>query len=458
MDNFQILLDKNRQKKLSILCVGDSMIDEYYQIEVNRISPEFPMPVMSTTNSSPTHVKLGGVGNVAAQFKHFNVDVKIDCFINSSFRETLIKQQFTNIKMAREFPWDVIKIPVKRRYLEGEIQIIRLDIEEPNYGFSEVGISAIRLDSFNEIKNQDVVIFSDYGKGFFGDLNYLEIYKNSITIVDPKCGSLKKWKGCTIFKPNAKEAKDLSGLNEWKEQSLYFKKALNCEAVVITNSGKSVCGIWKDEFFEYIPEQKVSVRSSVGAGDCFVAFLAMAVGHGFIGVDAVEIAYHAGSKYVQGMYNRAITPAELSLNKIVNPDDLLNRDFKLVFQNGCFDIIHSGHIQALKFAAQKGDKLVVALNSDESIKRLKGESRPVKPLKERLAVMAAIDVVDFVTYFEEDTPLEILQRCKPDVLVKGAQYEGKIIGEEIVPETYRAPMVDGVSTTILLGDKHHRCN
>jgi D-beta-D-heptose 7-phosphate kinase/D-beta-D-heptose 1-phosphate adenosyltransferase len=457
MDKFQLFLKKNREKRLSIYCLGDILLDLYYQVEVNRISPEFPMPVMSMKRDTPV-VKPGGVGNVATQFKHFNVNSRLFCFLNIKL-EHVLKQ--LNVKYCDLMFNSSIKIPVKQRYLEKDIQITRLDIEDQDYGLNKTEIEECRAQLVKELKaypRQDVTILSDYGKGLFSEENIIkELSSDSITIVDPKYGPLKKWQGCTIFKPNAKEAKELSGLTDWKEQSLYFKRELDCEAVVVTNSGKSVYGIWGDEFFEYFPEEKVSVRSSVGAGDCFVAFLAMAVGHGFRGVDAVEIAYYAGAKYVQGTYNRPITPAELSPNKIVMPEDLLNRDFKLVFQNGCFDILHSGHIQSLKFAAQKGDKLVVALNSDESVKRLKGDSRPIKPLSERMAVMAAIDVVDFVTCFEEDTPLEILQKCKPDVLVKGAQY-GKIIGEEIVPETYRAPMVDGVSTTILLGDKPHLCN
>lgn len=457
MDKFELFLEKNRQKRLSIHCLGDALIDMYFQVEVNRISPEFPMPVMSMRRDD--HVsKPGGVGNVAAQFKHFNIDLTLFCFLSARL-ETILKAN--NIKYCDLLSPAYLRIPVKQRYLEKDIQITRLDIEDKNYGESDEVIKKCRRELANEMlnyKKPDVVVLSDYGKGFFGEENIVKNYPNAITIVDPKNGTLTKWHGCTIFKPNAQEAKNLSGLDDWKDQALFFKQQLNCKSVVITNSGKSVSGIWEHEFFEYIPENKVSVRSSVGAGDCFVAFLAMVVGHGFTGVDAVEIAYYAGSKYVQGMFNRPITPAELSPSKFVKPEDLINRDFKLVFQNGCFDIVHSGHIQALKFAAQKGDKLVVALNSDESIKRLKGTSRPIKPLSERMAVMAAMEMVDFVTYFEEDTPLEIIETCKPDVLVKGAQYTGKIVGEDIVSEVYRAPMVDGVSTTILLDGKHHLCS
>ena len=238
---------------------------------------------------------------------------------------------------------------------------------------------------------------------------------------------------------------------DWQDQAKFFYDRLNCQSVVITRGGGGVVGITDGQLWEFKPESQVKVESVVGAGDCFCAFLAMATAHGFKAKEAAEIAWKAGAIYVQNSMNRPIVPAELCEDKIVHPADLSSRDFKLVFTNGCFDILHEGHIESLKFAKSKGEKLVVALNSDESIKRLKGPDRPVKNLRQRMAVMAAIRYVDFVTYFEEDTPLEVIKTIVPDVLVKGSQYTGPIVGEDIVSEVYRAPMVDGVSTTILLG-------
>ena len=124
------------------------------------------------------------------------------------------------------------------------------------------------------------------------------------------------------------------------------------------------------------------------------------------------------------------------------------RDFHLAFTNGCFDILHEGHLNTLRFAKSKGDKLVVALNSDASIKRLKGEGRPIKPLDQRMAVMAALDMVDFVVSFDEDTPQQVIEKIRPDALIKGADWEtGAIVGSDIVPEVYRAPILEGLSTT-----------
>ena len=454
-------LKRNTEKKLSIFCFGDAVIDEYYQVKVDRISPEFPMPVMIMQEEKPIR-KLGGVANVIMQFKHFNIDTYLCSFVDSKL-EFLLQQNNIDFYDS-EFMVSGKKalIPVKKRFLDGEVQVTRLDIEKANYGLQKHEIDKYLPSMISQIGSRerpDVVVLSDYCKGFFSsNFNWCKnVFKDSITIVDPKQGSLDQWVGCTIFKPNAKEAKILSGCETWQEQAFFFEKVLGCRAVVITHGDEGVYGSWDGTLFEYHPSESVKVKSVVGAGDCFTAFLAMAVGHGFQGMDAIKIAYKAGSRYVQGIYNKPIFPVELSDSKIVSAHDLKNRDFKLAFQNGCFDIIHSGHLQALRFAASKADKLVVALNSDASVKRLKGDSRPIKPLHERMAVMASLEMVDFVVSFEEDTPLEVIKACRPDVLVKGAQYgEGTIVGEDIVPETYRAPMIDGVSTTTLLDKLHPR--
>jgi D-beta-D-heptose 7-phosphate kinase/D-beta-D-heptose 1-phosphate adenosyltransferase len=218
--------------------------------------------------------------------------------------------------------------------------------------------------------------------------------------------------------------------------------------VVITHGGDKVVGLDGNDFFSYCPKKAVSVASVVGAGDCFCAFFAMSLGHGFKIAEATEIAWNAGALYVQGKMNRPITPAELSPNGIVEPEDLRDRDFKLVFTNGCFDLLHDGHIKTLEFAKEKGQKLVVALNTDASIRRLKGEGRPVMPLEQRMRVMANLKPVDFVVSFDEDTPLEVIKKIRPDVLVKGQDYQlENIVGADIVPEVCRAPIIPGLSSS-----------
>lgn len=442
-------LQRGRQQRLEIHCIGDAMVDEYYQVRVKRISPEFPMPIMWSPDNMSVR-RPGGVANVAHQFRHFNVACKTFCFGDPWARKEFAKH---DLDIVGIYVGDSCRLPIKRRFLECTVQITRHDIEAPLCGLTrkEVDFGNKQLKSkIEEFHPPDVAIFSDYDKGMFTspDFRLSDYYPNVTTIVDPKRGPIQKWHGCTIFKPNAKEAAELSGLNDWRDQCKYFQDTLDCESVVITMGGEKVVGVWQGEFFEYRPSRPVHVESVIGAGDCFAAFFAMGVGYGFTVAESAEIAWNAGAIYVQSNMNRPIIPAEVSWDGIVEPEDLRSRDFKLVFTNGCFDLLHEGHLNTLRFAKEKGDKLVVALNSDESVKRLKGEGRPVKSLEQRMAVMAALEMVDFVVSFPEDTPAEVINKIKPDALVKGGDWQtGTIVGEGVVPEIYRAPIIDGLSTT-----------
>jgi D-beta-D-heptose 7-phosphate kinase / D-beta-D-heptose 1-phosphate adenosyltransferase len=455
-------LKKQRSQKLNIHCVGDAMIDEYYSVSVNRISPEFPMPIMHSEKDNAIR-KPGGVANVVYQFRHLNVNARLICFSDTEatviFREHNLN--FTPCIMGSSI------IPRKKRFLDNGIQVKRWDIEQANCGLSDpIKQRKDALEFTKNFEQPDVVILSDYDKGFFEGINvdpskdwtsnqqWLERYKDCITIVDPKHGPVLKWNGCTVFKPNAKEAKELSGLIDPKEQCKFFIDTIGCQSVIITQGGKGFVSMTGNEYFEYNSESCCSLPESViGAGDCFSAFLAQALGLGFSAKESAIIAFEAGAIYVTNRMNRPIVPAELIKDKLVEPEDLLHRDFKLVFTNGCFDLLHRGHLQTLRFAKSKGEKLVVALNTDSSIKRLKGESRPIKTLAEREAVMAALDMVDFVVSFDEDTPYEIIQKCKPDILVKGGDYQHSKISEKygsIVKEIYISPSIEGLSTSNFL--------
>ncbi len=452
----QKFLQKNRQRRLNVHVLGDAMVDEYYEVKVNRISPEFPMPIMWSPTDDPVR-RPGGAANVAYQFKNFNAVVLLYCLPDTNFADKVFRDHGVN-RRGPSLNHIGSTLPIKRRFLDGYTQITRHDIESPLCGVS-AEIIDLYTDSLCQLvvsypKKPDVAIFSDYNKGFFAsdEHDLLDKYHNSITIVDPKKGPLRKWRGCDIFKPNAKEAFELSGKKKWREQAKHLQNELDCESVVITDGGKKVSGVWRDEFFCFKPDKSVEVESVIGAGDTFCVFLALAVGHGFTVPEAAEIAWNAGSVYVQNNLNRPIVPAELSPSGIVHGSDLASRDFKLVFTNGCFDLLHEGHLQTLRFAREKGDKLVVALNSDESVKRLKGDDRPIKPLSQRMAVVAALEMVDFVVSFEEDTPFEVIKVIQPDVLVKGDDYKkNEIIGADIVPEVFTAPMIPDLSTTVLIG-------
>lgn len=450
MSLIQKFLNKNRENSIKIHCVGDAMIDEYYKVKITRISPEHPVPVMSCQNDFLR--RPGGAANVAYQLKHLNVDVNLLCFYDDVAQRVFTQHSLSCLNQN----FDSSKLPIKRRYLDNGIQVApRHDFEIPMCGLSQDQIEKIS-QNLEDIINQNrpqVAILSDYNKGFFYSKKFkiIDYYKDVLTIVDPKKGPIDKWKGCTVFKPNCKEAEEISGKKNWKDQAVYFQKELECAAVVITFGGEKVVGIYDNQFFEYYPSKKVDVESVIGAGDCFISFFATSMGHGFNPVESAEIAWNAGAVYVQQRMNRPVVPAELADNKIIFPQDLVKRDFKLVFTNGCFDILHKGHISTLNFAKSKGDKLLVALNTDDSIKKFKDKKRPVVPLEHRLDVVSSLSCVDFVTFFEEETPEKILKIIKPDVIVKGGDYTlEKVCGSDFVPEVYLSPYVPNISTTKIL--------
>ena len=199
------------------------------------------------------------------------------------------------------------------------------------------------------------------------------------------------------------------------------------------------------------PSTNFEAVSVIGAGDCFTAILTLSMLEGFSIAESAGRAMKASSVYVQKKYNSPVTPLDLIEGKFLSDPSLLrNRNFKLAFTNGCFDLIHNGHISSLKFAKSKADKLVVALNDDQSVSRLK-PNRPIQSLQDRINIISSLDFVDYVVSFSEDTPLKVINSVDPDVLVKGDEYTpDQIIGSDIVKEVFTFPMVGGLSTTRLL--------
>jgi D-beta-D-heptose 7-phosphate kinase / D-beta-D-heptose 1-phosphate adenosyltransferase len=460
-------LEKNRTYRPTIHCVGDAMVDEYYEGVVNRISPEFPMPILTSTTDNPIR-RPGGIANVGYQLKNFNVEEKTICFSDFNTSLSLFEHDSLRIKRSISVSIDNYsgQIPVKERYLSNGIQVFRHDIEKPDYGLSKEALAKLHKSLYNSVKKiplPDVAILSDYNKGFFSYKfaeRWNEFYRyemwgmqnhnkgTCVTIVDPKTGPLCNWSGCSIFKPNAKEARELTGETNPREQVAFMRRVLGeSTKIAITMGGDGVFG-WDEKYFEYKPTKKVHVDSAIGAGDCFVAILALATAHKMPLIEAVEVAYRAGEIYVQNNLNRPVVPAELSTSKIVQPEDLLHRDFKLVFTNGCFDGgLTSAHVEYLNYAKSLGHKLVVAVNSDESVKTLKGSHRPVFDLQERMKVLSGLGCVDFVTHFEEETPLNIIQKLMPAIIVKGGDYRPEDVVGYGLAEVVVTKKFDTTSTT-----------
>lgn len=411
--------------------VGDVMLDEYHEVTVSRISPEFPIPVMKSRHDRAKTVP-GGAANVAIQFQNFNTRVYLTGITGQVMR--IMPQRV--VKEHSPHPSDG-PIPIKKRFYQGDFPIARWDIEEDDSTLRE--LSAWKFNDF-ELKRTPVTIFSDYNKGLFKSGWHKRFLADRLSVVDPK-SDLDLWTGCTVFKPNSVEAKALTGESDWRNQATALKNKIGCRDVVITQGGEGVVGLTPNGFFEYSPTRSSEVNSVIGAGDCFVAMLGLALSHGFTTPEAASIAFEAGAIYVQAKHNRPLKPAELLTRK---------RGERVVFTNGCFDILHAGHIHTLEFAKRQGDILVVGVNTDASVKRLKGDKRPINSLQDRIRVLEAMKCVDGVVPFAESTPIELIRYVRPDVIVKGGDYRPEdVVGHELA-EVVIAPTVGGLSTTHII--------
>jgi len=453
MNIFTEFLKRNSQKKIKIGVVGDAMVDEYYYVNVKKISPEFPIPVMHSDTSTPSYSLPGGAANVAYQFAHFNADVHLISCIDSAAHQ-VFSSHGINTRFSKHIS---TPIPRKKRFYSEDFPTYRWDVET-NY---KLDTSEVWPTIFSQLKNSneffDVLIFSDYNKGFFNPEVANDLINNfhncRYRIVDPK-KDLSFWKGCTLIKPNYSEACDLTGTCNTADQIDYIEDVCDCRIVMITKGGNGVvgqvCGAVDGEF-SYEPKTKISPSSVIGAGDCFMAFTAMGLAHDFMPHEIAELAFEMGALYVQEKHNSPITKLKIlkkydpEAAKFIIPE--LPRDFSLCFTNGCFDILHRGHIETLKFAKSKAEKLVVAVNTDASVARLK-PGRPINTLENRMTVLANLECVDYVVAFDEDTPYELIKKLKPNVLVKGSEYDpALIVGADIVDKVYVSPMIPELSTT-----------
>ena len=437
------LLERQFERRARIAVVGDSMLDEYYEVSADRLSPEFPIPVMLSEDGRPFRVALGGAANVCAQFKNFNFDVELFSLTNERIKEIRGSVAMDRCIFSK-------RVPVKKRFYRDKFPLCRMDVESDRYGLSEDQIAVLREKIFERLHGSefDVVVFSDYGKGFFCGLEEIVSHAGNecITIVDPKNGPVEKWKGCSIIKPNFKEARSLTGVDDWRRQCDIMMSKTGCQAVIITQEGSGVVGNVMGVPFEYRPEFTSEAVSVIGAGDCFMALISMCMAHSIDIRKAVEIAFRGCSAYVLRPFNSPISPVDLESGKMVRGDSLRGRDFSLSFTNGCFDILHPGHVALLEFARSKADRLVVALNSDGSVARQGKSHGLVNELSVRKRMVSALECVDYVIEFDEDTPERLIREIRPDVLVKGSDWPNPA-GSEFAGEVCLFDLLEGHSTT-----------
>ena len=484
MDYCADFVVKDQEKKVVVGIVGDAMLDEYYRIDSERISPEYPIPVEVSESDEPFLTMPGGAANVAHQMQNCNAYVSLFCLADLDAKQVFDKFGFhTHAVIMSD-----ADIPRKKRYCHKRIPaayLSRRDVEKYH------GTKEYRTELYSIFKEwvksvrPDVVIMTDYNKGVFNydtsEEGYLARRLINIcrqckvpVVVDPKSGPLEQWRGCTLFKPNRTEATAFTGTDEWKDQLVYIHNALvgrhRNHQVVITRGGESVVGYddtgpWEitAQSLSHLPD--IDEQSVIGAGDCFVSFLAMAYARGFKPSQAAVVAYVAGANYIQQRHNQAIYPRQLlggTKSKIIRPIELDGRNFNIAWTNGAFDLVHPGHVSTLQHAKDAikkrhpGGKLVVGVDSDQSVRKLKGRGRPINPLADRMEVIAALGCVDYVVSFHTDGLYQILKNVKPDIIVKakGKEYlkNEDVVGHDIVgpDNVVWAPLLENRSSTRIM--------
>ena len=375
---------------MKVLVIGDIIIDKYIYGTSTRISPEAPVPIV---NIEQVSTSLGGAGLVYENLKKLGIDVTL---------------------FETEQPQSI-----KTRIISDGHYITRLD-EDENADSNAVLSNVLRSD----FSQYDYVILSDYDKGVLDNAKQIIAHINSQgpkVIVDPKRYA-HDYEGAWLVKPNHNEYTKFE-FDEWKDN------------IITTDAGHNVTA--KIDDIEYnIPVETVEVSDVTGAGDCFMAAFVYGLTKGYTHKKCLEIAVKGSTESVKhsGTY-------------ILNKEDLENT---VVFTNGCFDILHTGHFELLKAAKEKGDKLIVGLNDDNSVKRLKGDNRPINPVEIRKKQLEILSWVDEVIVFSEDTPYNLIKSLKPTLIVKGGDYKvNEVVGHDLT-SVYIVPTVEDFSTTSIL--------
>ena len=459
-----------------VLIVGDLILDRYLLGDVSRISPEAPIPVLSARGSEE---RPGGACNVAANLVAMNADVDIVGVVGDEgagrmLRELLVKLGIDDTGCVVDKTRPTIQ---KTRMMSGAHQMLRVDQENAR-ALDGAALQAVLAILPERVRRARAVVLSDYGKG----LLTREVIETTIqsaraagvpVLVDPKGEDYRRYSGATLVTPNRKEAEQAIGRRIGSNADLpgaadELMALASLDAAVITLGADGI--FFKSRHGEqgHVAAQARAVFDVTGAGDTVVAQLAFYLADGLSLENAVGLANEAAALVVARLGTHAVTRGELralfhnaprTSSKIIADADLdqaladwRRENKRVVFTNGCFDILHVGHVEYLRFAQSKGDVLIVGVNTDESVSRLKGPSRPLNTLKDRMAVLAALEMVDAVTAFGEDTPAKIIQRVTPQVLVKGEDWADKgVVGREWVEahggQVVLAPLVAGKLTT-----------
>ncbi|CAL78892.1 bifunctional protein RfaE (Involved in ADP-L-glycero-D-manno-heptose synthesis); putative kinase (N-terminal); putative sugar nucleotide transferase (C-terminal) [Bradyrhizobium sp. ORS 278] len=468
----------------TVLCVGDLMLDEFVYGEVSRISPEAPAPVIAVQRSE---TNIGGAGNVARNIAALGAR---GIFVGLVGQDAAGDQLEAELAKVDGIESVLVRDPSrpttrKVRFVSEHFSthMLRADWERAAPASEDIEQKLIAA-ILPLIARADIVLLSDYAKGVLT----ARVLRNVIdatrragkrVIVDPKSANLAIYRGASVLTPNRKEFSEATRSRAETEQEIAAAAQdaiylADCEAILVTQSERGMTLVPRQGDPIHVPAYPVKVRDVSGAGDTVVAVLAAALAAGAAWEDALRMASAAAAVAVSKQGTASVTSAELrrkilphayraAEEKIIENDGELatrvavwrSEGLRVGFTNGCFDILHPGHVKVLTAARAACDRLVVGLNSDTSVKRLKGESRPVQDERARAEVLAALEAVDLVAIFTEETPLRLIELVRPSVLVKGGDYtREQVVGHEVVEaaggEVLLIDILKGHSTTALV--------
>lgn len=462
---------------VTVAVVGDLMLDETWTGEVSRVAPEAPVPLLALSAMSR---RAGGAGNVVENLAALGARVVALGAVGPEEEGQWLARRLTSLPGASgtivEDPFRTT--PVKRRMVSDGRQILRVD-SEIAAGLSPLAEASLVSAALAAVERADVLLLSDYAKGTLTPRLLSTLLADAKcrgvpALVDPKGKDYGKYAGAALLTPNRKEletvtgesARDLAAVARLGER---LRDQLSLSALLVKLSDEGMLLLPKGESPTHIRARTREVFDVTGAGDTVLAALGVAIGCGLPLADAAEVANRAAGCAVARVGTTSIRWADLLDELRAAPEEkLLDRQHlgavcamlrrahkRVVFTNGCFDLLHPGHVKLLTSARRLGDVLVVGLNSDASVKRLKGDSRPVLLEHDRAQVLGSLDAVDFVVVFDEDTPESLIRTVRPDVLVKGGDYtEETVVGAPFVRayggDVVLIPFVLGHSTTALL--------
>jgi D-beta-D-heptose 7-phosphate kinase/D-beta-D-heptose 1-phosphate adenosyltransferase len=434
-----------------LLVIGDVMLDRYWHGSATRVSPEAPVPVVKVNNRED---RPGGAGNVALNIAALGSATRLLGVVGNDEAGKELQSRLNAAGVFCDFLQCADKPTItKLRVIAQHQQLIRLDFEQ---AFEPVDVADLLSRARALINDTRALVLSDYAKGVLQDVGPLiELGKqyNVPVIVDPKGTDFSRYRGATLITPNLTEFEAVVGHcqneEELMKKGLQLVSDLQLEAMLITRGEHGMTLIRPGSPELHLPARAQEVFDVTGAGDTVISVLAAAMAAGESMADATALANLAAGLVVGKLGTAAISGPELRRAIMSEQDssrgvmtaeqlsiaaqDARDHGEKIVFTNGCFDIIHAGHVGYLTQAKKLGDRLVVAINDDVSVRKLKGPGRPINPVERRMAVLAGLEAVDWVVCFTEDTPESLLKDLRPEILVKGGDYTlDQVVGGEFV--------------------------